>query len=140
MHFMIEQNLLFRLRQLLKPYLQSILSTATFCKSEAQKVLDDDSSKILLFFTSSVFSLSEHNMTLSHSYTVTELQLLQKGVVKSWLGPLNYSRFWYYLAHILSHRQNFSTPHITFLSLGVWYTHAKFQLKIYSQSRVLHYT
>ena len=88
MHFIIEQNLLFRLRQLLKPYLQPILSTATFCKPEAQKVLDDDSSKILLFFTSSAFSLSRHYMTLSHTYTTTELQLLKKGVVKSWLGPL----------------------------------------------------
>ena len=88
MHFMIEQNLLFRLRQFLKPYLQPILSTATFCKPEAQKVLDDDSSKILLFFTSSAFSLSRHYMTLSRTYTTTELQLLKKGVVKSWLGPL----------------------------------------------------
>ena len=88
MHFMIEQNLLFRLKHLLKPYLQLILSTATFCKSEAQKVLDDDSSKILLFFTSSAFSLSRHYMTLSYTYTTTELQLLEKGVVKSWLGPL----------------------------------------------------
>ena len=55
---------------------------------EAQKVLDDDSSKILLFFTSSAFTLSMHYKTLSHTYTTTELQLLKKGAIKSWFGPL----------------------------------------------------
>ena len=62
-------------------------------KLEAQKVLDDDSSKILIFFTSSVFSLSERIMKLSQSYIVTELELLQKGVVKSWMGSLKIEIF-----------------------------------------------
>ena len=30
------------------------------------------------------------------------------------------TRFWYYFANILSHRQNFSKPYTLFLSLGVW--------------------
>ena len=76
-----------------KPYLERILSCSIFHKHEAQQVLDDDSSKIFFFFTSSVFSLSEHNMTFSHRYKVAELQLLQKGVVKSWLGPLSETKF-----------------------------------------------
>ena len=56
---------------------------------EAQKVLDDDSSKILLFFTSSTFNLSRQKPTLYQTSKVDELQPLQKGVVISWLGPLN---------------------------------------------------
>ena len=55
---------------------------------EAQKVLDDDSSKILLFFTSSTFNLSRQKPTLYQTLKVDELQPLQKGVVISWLGPL----------------------------------------------------
>ena len=55
---------------------------------EAQKVLDDDSSKILLFFTSSTFNLSRQKPTLYQTSKVDELQPLQKGVVISWLGPL----------------------------------------------------
>ena len=39
----------FRLWQLLKPYRLHILSTATFCKPEYQKVLDDDLPKKLFF-------------------------------------------------------------------------------------------
>ena len=50
------------------------------------------------------------------------------------------TRFWYYFANILSHRQNFSKPYTLFLSLGVWYTHANFQLETSFQSRVLYYT
>ena len=56
---------------------------------EAQKVLDDDSSKILLFFTSSTFNLSSQKPTLYQTSKIDELQPVQKGVVKSWLGPLN---------------------------------------------------
>ena len=56
---------------------------------EAQKVLDDDSSKILLFFTSSTFNLSRQKPTLYQTSKVDELRPVQKGVVKSWLGPLN---------------------------------------------------
>ena len=84
----IQKDLFFSMRILLTPQLYHDRTSRDFSKPEAHMVLDDDSSKILLFFTSSVFSLFEHNMTLSHNYTVTELQLLQKGVVKSWLGPL----------------------------------------------------
>ena len=57
---------------------------------EAQKVLDDDSSKILLFFTSSTFNLSRQKPTLYQTLKVDELQPLQKGVVISWLGPLKH--------------------------------------------------
>ena len=51
-----------------------------------------------------------------------------------------FSRFWYYFANILSHRQNFSKPYTLFLSLGVRYTHANFQLNTSFQPRVLYYT
>ena len=54
---------------------------------EAQKVLDDDSSKILLFFTSSTFNLSRQKLTVYHNAKVDELQPVQKEVVQSWLGP-----------------------------------------------------
>ena len=47
------------------------------------------------------------------------------------------TRFWYYFANILSHRQNFSKPYTLFLSLGVWYTHANFQLDTSSQPRLI---
>ena len=60
---------------------------------EAQKVLDDDSSKILLFFTSSTFNLSRQKPTLYQTLKVDELQPLQKGVVKSWLGTLNQKKY-----------------------------------------------
>ena len=48
-----------------------------------------------------------------------------------------FSRYWYYFAHILSHRQNFLNPYTLFLSLGIWYTHADFHLETSSQTRVL---
>ena len=89
----VQKDLLFRMRLLLTPQLYHERTSRDFSKPEAHMVLDDDSSKILLFFTSSVFSLSGHNMTLSKSYTVTRLQLLQKEVVQSWLGPLTAAPF-----------------------------------------------
>ena len=55
---------------------------------EYLRVLDADSSEILLSFTSSPFSLSRHYMIRSYTYTTTKLQLLKKGAVKSWFGPL----------------------------------------------------
>ena len=44
--------------------------------------------QIFYFFIRSVFSLSGPNKTVHKTCTATELQLLQKGVVKSWMGPL----------------------------------------------------
>ena len=79
----VQKDLLFPMRLLLTPQLYHERTSRDFSKPEAHMVLDDDSSKILLFFTSSVFSLSGHNKALCQSYPVAELRLLQKGVVKS---------------------------------------------------------
>ena len=56
---------------------------------EAKKVLDDDSSNFLLFFNSSSFNLSRQQLTWYQTPQVDELQPVQKGVVKSWVGPLS---------------------------------------------------
>ena len=61
----VQKDLLFPMRLLLTPQLYHDRTSRDFSKPEAHMVLDDDSSKILLFFTSSVFSLYGHNMTLS---------------------------------------------------------------------------
>ena len=87
-HF-IDWNLLYRYALLLECLLHPIWSYKTFYKLENHKVLVDDSSKILLFLNSSGLSLSRHYMTLLYTQKTTELQLLKKGVVKSWVGPLN---------------------------------------------------
>ena len=84
----IQKDLLFSMRILLTPQLYHDRTSRDFSKPEAHMVLDDDSSKFLLFFDSSYFSLSRQQLTVYQTTKVDELQLVQKGVFKSWVGPL----------------------------------------------------
>ena len=88
MHQFIDTNLLYRYILLLDSSLYPFQSYNDIFKLEYQKVLGDDSSKILIFFDGSASGLSRHIRIRSHPYSWWQYQLLQKGVVKSWLGPL----------------------------------------------------
>ena len=70
------------------PYLHSGQTSRDSSKHKFHTVLDDDSSKFLPFFDSSSFNLSRQQLTIHHTTKVGEIQLVQKGVVISWLGPL----------------------------------------------------
>ena len=70
------------------PYFYPGRTSRDSSEPESHKVLDNDSSKFLLFFTSSSFNLSRQQLIVYQTAKVDEIQLVQKGVVHSWLGPL----------------------------------------------------
>ena len=83
-----QKDLFFRMRLLSMPYFYPGRTSRDSSEPESNKVLDNDSSKFLLFFTSSSFNLSRQQLIVYQTAKVDEIQLVQKGVVQSWLGPL----------------------------------------------------